>query len=75
VFDWVKLVLLVLRIIDKWTDDARDKGLITQGQDMELARVTTMILAKTEYAKDVRDRISKMDDAAVDAALRDLEPK
>ena len=74
-FDWVKLVLLVLRIIDKWTDDARDKGLITQGQDMELARVTTMILAKTEYAKDVRDRISKMDDAAVDAALRDLEPK
>lgn len=74
-FDWIKLIILVLGVIDKLISGARDRGLIKQGQDEEIARTTAAILSKTEYAKNVRDKIAKMDDAAVDAALRDLEPK
>lgn len=74
-FDWVKLIVLVLGLIDKFVSYARDQGLIKQGQDEEIARTTAAILSKTEYAKNVRDKIAAMDDAAVDAALRDLEPK
>lgn len=74
-FDWIKLALLVLGIVDKIITNARNQGLIDQGRDAEIARATTAILAKTEYAKDVRAKIAAMDDKAVDDALRGLEPK
>lgn len=74
-FDWIKLILLILGIVDKLITYARDQGLINQGRDEEIARQTAAILAKTEYAKNVREKIATMDDAAVNAALRDLEPK
>lgn len=74
-FDWVKIALLILQLVDKLLDWARDQRLIQQGRDEEIARATASILAKTEYAKNVRDKIAQMDAGAVDAALRDLEPK
>ena len=74
-FDWVKIALLALDIVDKLVNWARSQNLINQGRDEEIARATAAILAKTEYAKNVRAKIAAMDDKAVDAALRDLEPK
>lgn len=74
-FDWIKLALLVLGIVDKIITGVRNQGLIDQGRDAEIARATAAILAKTEYAKDVRAKIAAMDDKAVDDALRGLEPK
>lgn len=72
---WVSLALTLLKVINNLMTWARERELISKGQDMEIARQSAAILAKTEYAKDVRDKIAAMDDAAVDAALRDLEPK
>jgi hypothetical protein len=74
-FDWIKLILLVLGIIDKWVDDARAKGLIDQGRDEEIARSTASILGKTKWANDLRERNAKLGSDEVDAALRELEPK
>ena len=74
-FDWIKLALLVLGIVDKIITGVRNQGLIDQGRDAEIARATAAILAKTEYARDVRAKIAAMDDKAVDDALRGLEPK
>lgn len=72
---WVKIVLLVLQLADKLFDFAKAQGYIQQGRDEEIARQTAAILAKTEYARGLRDKIAKMDEKAVDDALRDLEPK
>lgn len=74
-FDWVKIVLLILQLGEKIFDYAKAQGYIQQGRDEEIARQTAAILAKTEYARDVRDKIAAMDGPSVDAALRDLEPK
>lgn len=74
-FDWVKIVLLVLRFAEALFDFAKAQGYIQQGRDEEIARQTAAILAKTEYAREIRAKIASMDEATVDAALRDLEPK
>lgn len=73
--DWVKIVLLVLQLAEKIFDWSKARGYIAQGRDEEIARQSAAILAKTEYAREVRAKIANMDAAAVDAALRDLEPK
>lgn len=72
---WVSFALMLLQVINKIMTYARERELISQGQDIEIARQTAAILAKTEYAKNVRDKIAKMDDRAVDDALRALEPR
>ena len=56
-FDWIKIALLVLTIADKIITGIRNQGLINQGRDEEIARATAAILAKTEYAKNVRAKI------------------
>jgi hypothetical protein len=74
-FDWIKIVLLLLQLAEKIFDWSRAQGYIQQGRDEEIARQTAAILAKTEYARNVRAKIAAMDGPSVDAALRDLEPK
>lgn len=72
---WVSFALALLKFVNAIMSWARERELISQGQDMEIARQTAAILSKTEYAKNVRAKIANMDDKAVDDALRDLEPK
>lgn len=72
---WVSLALTLLKLVNNIIIWARERELISQGQDIEIARQTAAILAKTEYAKDVRAKIAAMDATAVDNALRELEPK
>lgn len=74
-FDWIKLILLVLGIIDKWLDDARAKGLIKQGADEEIARAAAKVFQKTQFANDLRERNAKLSNDEIDRALLDLEPK
>lgn len=64
----LKLANLILGAInrDKW---------IKAGEDAEIAKASAALLAKTEYARKVRERVNAMDDNALDRALRDLEPK
>jgi len=75
VIDWGKAVFLFLRLVEMFFEWTKAQGYIQQGRDEEIARQTAAILAKTEWAKNVREKIASMDEAAVDDALRDLEPK
>lgn len=72
---WVQLALALLKTISAWLTWARERELISEGMDQEIAKESAGILAKTEYAKHAREKIAAMDDAAVDAALRGLEPR
>lgn len=72
---WVSLALTLLKVINNLMTWARERELISKGQDMEIAKQSAAILAKTEYARDIRKKIAAMDEPAIDAALRDLEPK
>jgi hypothetical protein len=72
---WISLALALLKLINAIVSWSRERELITRGQDMEIAKQTAAILAQTEYAKDVRKQIAALDEAAVDRALRDLDPK
>lgn len=72
---WVSLALALLKFANSIMTWARERELISQGQDIEIAKTTAAILSRTEYAKNVRSKIAAMDDKAIDTALRDLEPK
>lgn len=70
----ISLVLAVLKFGNFLFDLINREQLKQSGRDEEIARQTAAILAKTEYARGLREKIASMDEKAVDAALRDLEP-
>lgn len=72
---WVSFALAILKVVSSIITWARERELISEGQDSEIAKTTAAILAQTEYAKNVRKEIANMDATAIDAALHDLEPK
>lgn len=72
---WVSLALALLRFVNNLMTWMRERELVSEGQDIEIARQSSAILAKTKIAKEIRDEIAGMDSKAVDDALRDLEPK
>lgn len=71
----LSLVLAVIKFANFLFDLINREQLKQEGRDEEIARATAALLAKTEYAKGLREKIAAMDPAAVDAALTDLEPK
>lgn len=73
--DFIGLVLAILKLVNFIMDYVNREQLKQDGRDEEIARQTAAILAKTEYARNVREKISTLDDEALNTALRDLEPK
>lgn len=71
----ISLVLAILKFVNFLMDTIGREQIKQSGRDEEIARATAALLSKTEYARNVRDKIASMDEAAVDSALRDLEPK
>lgn len=74
-FTYVSLALALLKFVNNIMNYISREQLLKEGADAEIAKTTAAILSKTEYAKNVREKIAALDDAAVDRALRDLEPK
>lgn len=72
---WASIILALLRLVNTILTAINREKWIKAGEDVEIARVSAAILAKTEYAKGVRAKVEAMDDQAIDRALRDLEPK
>jgi hypothetical protein len=54
---------------------ARERELISQGQDEVIAEVTRSIFEKTTAGKAIMERVNGLSDEEVDAGLRGLEPK
>jgi hypothetical protein len=74
VFDWIKVALLVLQIVEKIIDWQRDNGLIDQGRREEIAATAQRIAVKTGVRKIILEQVNAMSADEVDAELRALEP-
>lgn len=71
---YVKIILFVLEIINKWMDKVRDQGLIDRGRDEAIAVQAREIFRKTQYAQKTMEEVNAMSNEEVDAALVALEP-
>ena len=71
-FDWVKLALLVMQLVEKIFDYYHDKGLIDQGRREEIAAVAQQIAVKTGVRKVIMEKVDAMSEEQVDAELTKL---
>jgi hypothetical protein len=72
--DWVKIILGLISLAENIFEWAKKQEYIQQGRDEEIARASAAILAKTEYAKNVRTKLEAMDDRGIDDVLAKLDP-
>lgn len=73
-FDWAKIILLGLQLLNKWMDWAQAQGYIKQGRDEAIAEQARELFRKTSHAKKVMENVNAMSNEEVDAALVALEP-
>lgn len=73
--DYIALALAVLQLLN-WIAGRIDREQLKGDVRRELlAKQIELLKERTEFAKDVRDKNSKLSDEEIDAGLRDLEPK
>ena len=75
ILTWGQIILAILQFVNWIMDTVGREKLIQQGGDEERARQAALILSKTEYAKDVREKLAAMDDVTLDRTLDDLEQR
>ena len=73
-FSWIQLALLLLQIAKTLIDRQHERGLITEGEDREIARQNAEMLKRSSAAKKILADITALPDSSVDALLRSLEP-
>lgn len=71
-FSWVELALTLLKLANTLTTWARERELISEGQDKEIARETAAILVKSQFAKDTMTAMSSLSEPQVDDVLKQL---
>lgn len=69
---WASIALLLLQIANKIVSYLQEQKLMDAGKDAEIARVSAAILAKTEFAKQTRERILDMSRPDLDVLLDQL---
>lgn len=74
-FDWVKLALLVLGLIDKVLDWQHGRGMIDEGRRQALLEATMLIAGKVATRNQIMEQVNALSGKEVDAGLRGLEPK
>lgn len=72
---WLSLALTLLKIASTIITWARERELISYGNDKAIAEQAEAILKKTDVGKKILERVNALSDDAVDAGLRGLEPK
>jgi hypothetical protein len=72
---WISLAITLLKIVSNIMTYARERELISQGQDEVIAEVTRSIFEKTTAGKAIMERVNGLSDEEVDADLRGLEPE
>jgi Flp pilus assembly protein TadB len=72
---YLSLAIAVLKLVSAFMTWARERELISQGADAEIAKQALAIASKTAAAKVIMEKINAMSDAEVDSDLRGLEPK
>jgi hypothetical protein len=69
---WVKLAIALLKLANSYLTWARERELVSEGQDREIARETAAILAQSQFAKDTMQAVSALNDTQVDDVLKQL---
>lgn len=72
---WGAIILAVLQLANLLFSRLQNQKLIDQGYQKRIAEEAAQILKSNQYARNVLSNILKLDDAATDELLRQLEPK
>ena len=67
---WASLILALIKLALSLTTWAREKELLQAGQDKAIATASLEVLEATTAGKELRDRITAMDDPEVDDLWR-----
>lgn len=73
-FSWISLAIALLRVVNSIMTWARERELISQGQDEAIAQMSQQIMQKTAAGKAIMEKVNAMDEKQVDEGLRGLEP-
>lgn len=71
-FSWVQLALTLLKIANSLITWGRERELISEGQDKQIAQESVAILTKSQFAKSVMQQMSALDDKQTDDVLKQL---
>jgi len=69
---WASIALLLLQIADKLLDFTRQKQSMDAGADRQIAQTSAAILAKTEFAKQTKEKIDALRGSDLDVLLTEL---
>lgn len=72
--DWLGLSLGLLKLVNLILDWSRHEQYKQEGRDEEIAKQAAAIMQKTEAGKKILERVNALNEAEVDAGLRNLEP-
>ncbi len=71
-FGWIELALALIKGANAIITWARERELISEGQDKQIAQETVAILAKSNFAKSVMQSMTALDDKQTDDVLKQL---
>lgn len=71
-FSWIELALALIKMANSLITWGRERALISEGQDKEIARETAAILVQSQYAKDTMTAISTLNEKQTDDVLKQL---
>lgn len=70
---WVSLALALLKFAESCITWARERELVSVGQDKEIAATTAAILLKSEFAKNTMEQMAELTPEQTDDVLKQLE--
>lgn len=73
-FSWISLALALLKLVNGIMTWAKQRELISEGQDQAIAEMSQQILVKTTAGKLLMEKVNALSESEVDAGLRGLEP-
>jgi len=72
---WVSLIIALISAFSKIYDWVRERQLISEGEDRQIAKALAENLRKTNYAKQALADAKSMSDAELAEWLRRFEPR
>jgi hypothetical protein len=71
-FSWVELALALIKGANALLTWARERELISEGQDKAIAQASAEILVNSQFAKSVMQRMSALNEQQTDDVLKQL---
>ena len=72
---WAKFALLLLQVAERLISSLQQQKSFDAITDRAIAELAATILKRSAHAKEIMQRVNGLSPDAVDASLRELEPK